>query len=172
MENKNIEEEKQIPLKNYIYVIVMFILVILAVLGLSTWYRNYKKYEFSTPVISGKVQEISKNEFKEYVNSHDNFYLYIGTADNKACRDLEMNLVDLLNKYNVKNDTVYLNASNASKDEIIELLKEYGYNGKKITYPAFLVVKDNYVIAYQMKDANSLTIRDIEKLIQASGVVK
>lgn len=102
MEKKNIEEEKQIPLKNYIYVIVMFILVILAVLGLSTWYRNYKKYEFSTPVISGKVQEISKNEFKEYVNSHDNFYLYIGTADNKACRDLEMNLVDLLNKYNVK----------------------------------------------------------------------
>jgi len=128
MEKKNIEEEKQIPLKNYIYVIVMFILVMLAVLGLSTWYRNYKKYEFSTPVISGKVQEISKNEFKEYVNSHDNFYLYIGTADNKACRDLEMNLVDLLNKYNVKNDTVYLNASNASKDEITELLKEYGYN--------------------------------------------
>lgn len=42
MKNKNIEEEKQIPLKNYIYVIVMFILVILAVLGLSTWYRNYK----------------------------------------------------------------------------------------------------------------------------------
>lgn len=83
-----------------------------------------------------------------------------------------MNLVDLLNKYNVKNDTVYLNASNASKDEITELLKEYGYNGKEITYPAFLVVKDNYVIAYQMKDANSLTIRDIEKLIQVSGVVK
>ena len=51
------------------------------------------------------------------------------------------------------------------------ILKKY-YNGKKITYPAFLVVKDNYVIAYQMKDANSLTIRDIEKLIQASGVVK
>lgn len=172
MEKKDKPEEKQIPLKNYIYVIIMFMLVILAVLGLRSWYRNYKKYEYSTPVISGKIQEISKNEFREYINSHDNFYLYIGTASNKACRDLEMNLVDLLNKYNIKNDTVYLNASDANKTEITELLKEYGYNGKEITYPVFLVVKDNYIISYQMKDANSLTIKDIEKLIQSNGVVK
>lgn len=166
------KEEKEIPLKNYVYVLVMLLIVIAIVFGLRTWYRNYKKYEFSTPVISGKIQEISINEFKEFITSHDDFYLYIGTSSNKACRDLEVDLVELLKEYNVKNDTVYLNATSSSRKEVTELLKNYGYNGKEVTYPVFLAIKDNYIISLKMKKTNNLTLKDIEKLLQANGETK
>ena len=160
-------EKKEIPIKNYISVLVLFIITILLVIGLRTWYRNYKEYQLTIPVISGKVQEISINEFEDYITEHDDFYLYVGVASDENCRDIEKDLVDLLARENIKNDTVYLNITDltSNTETTKKELKKYGYNNSSFSYPAFLIIRDKNIIDSVTKDEYDLTLGDIEKLL-------
>ncbi len=155
---------ERIPIKNYIIVVIMFIVTTLIVFGLRGWYRNYKEYRLTIPVISGKIQEIKLNEFDSYMTSHENAFVYIGTASNRNCRDIEEDLVTLLKEKNIKNDTIYINMTDIKETELLNILKKYEFVGN-INYPMFLMVNDKKVVATIKREGSKLTIGDIAQLL-------
>ena len=159
------ETKKQVPFKNYIIVAVMFVLTVVLVLGLRSCYRNYLDYSLTIPVINGKIQEIDINEFNDYVLEHDNLFVYIGTSDNQNCRNIEKDLVNLLDSRNIKNETIYLNMTNKSKNAIKSTLSKYGFNASRVNYPIFLIINDKKIINSTFPEDRSLHIYDIEKLL-------
>ena len=162
------KEVKKIPAKNYIIVLIMFILTVAIVLGLRAWYRSYHDYKLTIPVISGKVNEITINEFNDYVTEHDNFILYIGTASNETCRNIEKDLVNVLNKRNVRGSTIYLNMSGEKdiSNRLSDILAKYGYPQKKqVEIPTLIIFNDRKINAYTQDTGNKLTIYSIEKLL-------
>jgi len=166
------EKDKIIPLKNYVYVVIMFLLVGVLVFVLRAWYRNYKEYKLQTPVISGQIQEIDINEIKEYITEHDDFFIYIGVAKDENCRELESDLVPVLNGRNIKSDTIYLNMSNISNDK--EMLKEklsiLGYNYNSASYPMFLIVRDKKIMSAVYRNNNIISIGDIEQILDENEI--
>lgn len=161
---KKEKNSERIPIKNYIIVIIMFAVSILIVVGLRGWYRNYKKYRLTIPVISGKIQEIKLNEFDSYITSHENAFIYIGTASNRNCRDIEEDLVFLLKKRNIKNDTVYINMTDMKENELTKILKKYEFVGN-VNYPMFIMINDKKVVAAVKREGSKLTIGDITQLL-------
>ena len=155
------EEKTIIPLKNYISVIILFVVTFTIVLGLRAWYRTYKEYSLTIPVISGKLQEITINEFSDYITEYDDFFMYIGVASNQDCRNVETRLVDILEKRNIKNSTIYLNMTNKSNEELNNKLITYGYEANDINYPMFLIIRDKKIIEV----ISNTNIGDIEKLL-------
>ena len=158
------KNSERIPIKNYIIVIIMFAVSILIVFGLRGWYRNYKEYRLTIPVISGKIQEIKLNEFDSYITSHENAFIYIGTASNRNCRDIEEDLVSLLKKRNIKNDTVYINMTDMKENELTKILKKYEFVGN-VNYPMFIMINDKKVVAAVKREGSKLTIGDITQLL-------
>lgn len=166
------EKDKIIPLKNYIYVIVMFLISGTIVLALRVWYRNYKEYKLQTPVISGQIQQIDIEGIGEYIMEHDDFFMYIGKASDKNCRELEKDLVNLLNKRNIKSETIYLNMSNISNDksQLSEKLKILGYDYSNVEYPIFLVVNDKKIVSAVYRKNSKVDIGNIEQLLDENEI--
>ena len=161
---KKEKTDKIVTTKDYIMVVVMFVVTILIVFGLRGWYRNYKEYRLTIPVISGKIQEIKLNEFNSYITSHENTFVYIGTSNNRNCRDIEEDLVNLLKKRNIKNDTVYINMTDIKEGELSEILSNYSFAGN-VSYPMFLMINDKKVVATVRREGSKLTIGDIAQLL-------
>ncbi len=160
------KDNKKIPTKNYVIVFVVFALCIGCVFGIRAWYRNYKEYNLTIPVISGKISELKLDEFDEYVTAHDDFYLYIGTASNSNCRSIENKLVNLLEKRNIKDETIYLNMSNEkSSNELYNKLSKMGTMNKNFKYPIFIIIKDGKILGSVIKSKGTVRIGDIEKLL-------
>lgn len=155
------EEKKIIPLKNYISVIILFVVTFTIVLGLRAWYRTYKEYNLTIPILSGKLQEITLNEFDDFITEHDDFFVYIGIVSNKDCRTVENSLINVLEKRNIKNNTIYLNMTNKSKEKLNNKLATYGYKENNINYPIFLIIRDKKIIEV----VSTANIGNIEKLL-------
>lgn len=166
------EQKKSIPLKNYIIVVVMFLSVMLVVFGLRSWYRTYKKYQLTIPVINGKLSEVKLNELKDYITAHDDFYMYVGTASNEKCRELEKKLVKLLSKKNIKNETVYLNMTNNDSDTLQKVLSEELEYNEKNEYPVFIIINNNKVLGVASDNKNNMGIDSIEKLLDEFEIGK
>ena len=158
------KEQKIVPLKNYISVAIMFVITIILVLVLRGWHRQYEEYSLKTPVLDGKIQEIKLNELSNYVTAHDDFYLYVGEAEDTTSRKLEKKLVALLENRQIKDLTVYINASSIKDDVYYELTK-YNYNNTKLNLPAFIIIRDKKIVNYTMKEENNFNIGNIEKLL-------
>jgi len=161
------EKNNKNNIKDYVIVFAMFITTFLVVFGLRGWYRNYKEYQLTIPVISGQVQEISVVEFNNYVIEHDAFFMYIGVAEDENCRELEQVLPKVLSDRNIKDETVYLNLTDIANrnEKIKEILSSYNLSKYEITYPAFLIIKDKKIVDVVTRNDSHLTIGDIEKIL-------
>ena len=156
--------KKNVPLKNYLMVFVMFFVTIMVVLLLRGWYRSYKEYNLTIPVINGKISQIGISQLDNYIMEHDLVFLYIGTSDNKQCRNLEKKLPEVLIKRNIKEQTIYLNMDNISNNEVIKKLKKYGYSEKNIEFPAFLII-NNKLLLNLKTNKGPINISDIDKIL-------
>ena len=161
------KEEKVISKKNYISLMIIFFVTILAVLGMKLMYRSYNEYKLTIPVIKGKIAEVNINELDEYITAHDDFYLYVGVSDDKNCREIEKKLDKLLKDRNIKDDTVYLNVSDIdnAKETVLLKLQKYGDLNKNFSYPLFLMFKNGKILGKVDKNFKNVDIGDIEKLL-------
>ena len=166
---KKTEKAKKIPTKNYVIVIIMYAISIAMVFGLCVWYKNYKEYRLTIPVISGKIQEVKMNEFDSYITSHESGFVYIGTASNRNCRDIEEDLLALLKRRNIINDTVYINMSDERENGLKSILSNYDFKGD-ISYPMFIMISDKKIVAVTQREGSKLTVGDIEKLLDEHEV--
>lgn len=160
--------KKIIPFKNYIIVAIMFTSIIILTLALRQWYRSYKDYQLTIPVISGKLQEINYNDFDNYIMEHDEFLLYIGVADDDNCRIIEKDLINVLQNRNLKNEVVYLNMTDVKNknDYLNKFVIKYMADVKNLSYPSFVIMYNNKIIDFATKTSKQdLKISDIEKLL-------
>lgn len=161
------KEKKEVAIKEYITVFLVFLICVLAVFMIRNWYRNYKEYSLTIPVIKDKLFQIGIGELDAYIMEHDNFYIYIGTSSNENCRELESKLENLLSRRNIKNDTIYLNMSNVDngKKHLMDVLSKYGTINEKFDYPMFLIIENKQILAYVAKTNSVINIGDIDKLL-------
>ena len=169
---ENIDEvknstKKNIPKKNYLFILIIFIISIFMVIGIKICARNYKEYRLSIPVIKGQLVEIKADELDSYINAHNDFYLYIGVSDDINCRKIEKDLPKILKARNIKDETVYLNMSKIdnSKEAIKLKLSQYGEISDKVTYPIFAIFKDGKIKKALNKQEGNPNIGDIEKIL-------
>lgn len=164
---KEKNDTRVVPKKNYIILVAIYIICIFAILGIKVLYRNYKEYRLTIPVIQGKISEINMNELDEYIVAHDDFYLYVGVSSDKNCREIEKDLVKLLESRGIKDETVYLNVSETSKAkaEVTSKLSKYGTLDNNFYYPLFIIFKDGKIMGILNKQSEVVNIGDVEKLL-------
>lgn len=160
---------REIPVKNYIIVLAIFIVsFILIILG-AKWYKNYREYQLTIPVISGYINEVSDEEIENYLLENRDTMLYIGASDDNNCRSLEKDLKNFIKKYNLRDQIVYIDLNKISdKDEFVSKFNgKYATNKKINKYPAFAIIQNGQIIDVVSKTkSQSLDIDDIEQLLE------
>jgi len=159
-------------LKNYIQVVVLFVVAIVIVLYLSNWYNNYKKDKLSIPVINGVLSEINYEELDPYLQENNGtMYLYMCTSDEDVCRTFEKDFIKVIKKEDLFSKITYLNLTD--KENKKAFLKEFNdkYANKKKVYDYPVIVKfKEGKITEVIGGNNGLTINKLKNYIDEKGI--
>jgi len=104
--NKN--KDKNLT-KNYIILIIIFLVVIGITAYLCSWYRVYDDYKKQTPVIRGTLQEITYDDFEHYILENPTTVIYMCIPNDDKCRSFEKSFTKYVKKKDLSNEIIYLN---------------------------------------------------------------
>lgn len=170
------EEERIIPKKNYIIIVMIFVITLIIVFVLRNRYIMYQDYQLTIPVISGTLNEIKDKEVYTYLDEIDDVMMYIGTAGDNNCRKLEKDLKKFVVDNDLKSKIIYLNITNVKNlNEFYDNFNEnFVIDNRYIdSFPAFIIFKDGKVLDYVSKINNKyLTIGNIEQLLAEYEVIR
>ncbi len=154
--------------KGYIQLIVICFLTLGIAIFASYYYRKNIAIKLDTPVIKGKLSEITYEGFNDYLLEQDDFYLYVEVARDDNSRVLEEKLFDTLTKYNLENDTIFINISDIKdiKSFYKDFNKKYGNGYKLSNYPALIKFKDKKINNIIERSNKYLTYKDIDNFLK------
>lgn len=163
-------KNKKITIKDYIVVSILFIITGALIIILANYYKDYRKYYRSIPVINGYVNEISENELDNYLLENNDTFIYICKADDSKCRRLEKGLKDFIKRYNLKDKTIYINLSKVRNEKKFIKNLNYNYSGFKEVnnYPSFIIVKNKKILDLVSAD---ITVNDIKDLLESYDMI-
>ena len=170
MEKSNVKEKK--GLKNYIILVVIFILCCGLTLYLCEWYKVYNDYEKQTPVIRGTLSEITYEDLDHYVVDVPSVIVYICTSYDDNCRNFEKNFKKYVNKNDLNDSIVYLNITNIDKQQFInDFNNKYNYKGKLTgNYPAFVSFKDGKINSVlQAADNKNISLSRVDSFLDLNN---
>ena len=176
--NKN---ERFVPVKNYVIVVLVAIAIIALVLYGFSWHKVIKENRVSTSylikekVISNEMQTIEElnDVFSE---APSEYFLYISYTGSEQIYKMEKELTTLINNYNLNEKFYYLNITDIKKEDnyIDKLNKTLDLKNKKITsVPTILYFKEGKLIDIINKEENNMMdIGDFQKILDVNKVDK
>ena len=168
------EESRNVPLKNYIILLVIFAGTFLLTYYLYRWYKVYADYQNNIPVIRDSLTEITKEEMEHYIEENTSATIYVCTADNQNCRSFEKNFKKLVDKKALKEYIIYVGVTSQEMDQFVsDFNQKYQYKIKLTkNVPAFITFEDGKVtdILEADKDTDKLSITDVSKYLKVNKI--
>ena len=96
---------KKIPIKNYIYAFVIVVVTLLLVFKLMDIYKKNNKIDFIT--------KVNENDLQQFILEKNDVFIYFSKNNNKV---LEQDLKKYLDNNEIKNDIIYVDLNDTSKD--------------------------------------------------------
>lgn len=118
---------KQKPLKNYIGLGVLFLLVIVLLFYLKSWSDTYKKEKYSKSYLTDKVEEVKLSELEVSTKEMNDVLLLVTTTGSKKVYKQEEKIYEYMKKQNLISKFIYLDITN-----------EKDYTSKLIIYMVIL----------------------------------
>lgn len=172
MKKKKMQEKEQIrkiSLKNYIILALIFIVVTLITLYLSSVYKVYEQSKREIPVIRGTLSEITTEEIDHYISENPTIMLYACTSSDTKCRNFEKDLKKLVKREQLQEELVYINITQEEKEVFHELFNEKYKSRFKLTnnYPALIVFDEGKITHMLQEKANKkLSITKTSQFIE------
>ena len=116
---------KQKPLKNYIGLGVLFLLVIVLLFYLKSWSDTYKKEKYSKSYLTDKVEEVKLSELEVSTKEMNDVLLLVTTTGSKKVYKQEEKIYEYMKKQNLISKFIYLDITN-EKDYTSKLNNIYG----------------------------------------------
>ncbi len=143
----------KIPFKNYITLIVLFLIVIFSYSWILKIYRVNKITQSS--VLTNNIAIISVNDLNDYIIENPNTIIYLPTLI-KTNNEFENKFLELILNNHYEEKIVYLNIGGASYKKIKErIFTDYSDNSSIFDdeFATLLLIKDGRII-------NSLLIKE------------
>lgn len=157
--------KKKIPTKNYICLTLIIICTIAITYYLYLWLVAYKELDTQS-ILEQHLQVINYNDINNYVIENNDSFLYI-TNKNKDYSKFENDLYNLIKKYNLFQDVLYLDISDNIKNGTFTI---NNFTFKQ--YPIFLLYDDGNITSIYDIKANSFDTEKIEMYLESIGVIE
>lgn len=141
--------KKIIPIKNYVIVLTVSVIVMMLTFYLRSCYLNYKNNKLNISYFTiMKVNEVKKNDFDFILSESSNIILYVKNSKNKDSYKIEKKIYSELEKNDFIDDLIYWDVTELTLDfEYINVLKSKfpDITGNMFNVPFMLVIKDGKV---------------------------
>lgn len=173
MSNKKNDDLRKIPTKNYVILLIIFLITFLLVYYLYRFYVVYSSYQKETPIIRDVLPEITDQELEHYIQESPSIVIYMCTASDDTCRNFEKSFKKLINKKNLSTYITYLNLSNADIDNFTNKFNNSYQYKQKLTnnYPALVVFEDDKVRdIIQNSKKEKINMTDVEQFLKRNKI--
>lgn len=165
-----------VPLKNYIFVLILSIFTIVVVSYFIFWYKNNTSNYKNNSVISGYLSEIGEDEIIEnlsnYVLDNPDCVLYVSFGNQSSLSGFESDFKTLINEYNIKSSFIYADFNLINDKKFVEKLQEYFFseelknkNISLIKQPNLLLFKDGKIIDVLYSSKQSINLNDVKSFL-------
>lgn len=170
MFNLNLKRQTEKTKKNYLILGTIYLVVILLVLYLASWYKTYQEYQKETPVLRNTISEITPEEVEHYLLENPSSILYMCTSNNEECRLFETDFKKTIVKNEWQDQITYINLSDEmqNKEEYLrDLVTKYGSNSMTISrLPTLLSFEEGKLEAVEAGlNGAPMTVSEAEKFI-------
>ncbi len=158
---------KKKPVKNYVILGCIYLLVIFLVLYLVQWYQAYQDYQMQVPVIRDVLQELLPSEVEHYLLEEPDTLLYVCSAQNQTCRDFEKDFRYYVKQKGLESTIIYLNATKTEEQTsyLESFQKNNGLTMDEKMYPMLLQFEEG-TLKYQ---ASQLSLESTKEFLKARG---
>ena len=165
MTSKKEEVLREVPKKNYIYLILILLGSFLFLGYLYNWYEAYNHNKLNTSIMDNYLTVINYNELDNYIIENKDAVIYVSILGNEAINNFEKKFKNLVSEHNLKNEILYLDISN---ENIKEATKKLNIDSNL----PYLVVYTNGIITdtYNINDTNYSNSK-IEQYLNRIGVI-
>lgn len=152
---------KEIPKKNYLFLVVLLLVTTLLTLTLSNIYINKDKLVSDFYENSNKIKP---DDFDQYIFEYSDFIIYISDKYDLSHETFEKKFENKINDLNLKNNLVFIDKSDIDKEFLEKLKNEYGINIDLEKTPVIIVIIDKKAVksAIVTQESNVDTIIEYE----------
>ena len=169
MKEKAKQSERNIGVKNYLIIGLIFLVAIVVTVYLCNVYIGYQESKLEIPVIRGTLSEITSEELEHFISENPTVLLYICTASDESCRNYEKDLKKLVTRKELQNELIYLNISLDEKETFVKTFNETYTSRVKLTdqFPAIIALEEvKTVHILQPNNNERLTISKTQQFIE------
>jgi hypothetical protein len=158
--------------KDFILLIILGITILLVDYSFR-WYQVYKENNLSTSIISNYISEVTQTDFQNYIAENSNTLVYMGIPDNTECRNFEKRFKKIINKYDLRNEIVYLNVKTMSLNTITAqyVSRDLKNNDSVIDVPAIVVYNNSRIVEFIDYDNSNMKDNLVINLFKKYGVI-
>ena len=159
------EERRNVPLKNYVILSIIFIITILLTLYINAWINAYKESNIEVSPLKDTVQEITIYDIKMSLSETNETILYIGDDTDYS---LDKDILKVINKEELNDIFYYIDVNNIEDTVYINSLKD---NFQELSNninkgPMLIYIKNGVAIKVKDSSKSRLNINDLDTLIK------
>lgn len=156
-----LNNNKFIPIKNYIYLLLIIIASVALVYYLYLWFIEYNKEQNQTSYIEEVMQIINYNELETYLIENKDAVVYVSVLNDNHIRKFEKKLQRFIKENDITNKILYLDLTN----------NNYEVLNKEVNVPTFLVYRNTELTANYEIDKKDYDIKKIKTFLEEQGVI-
>lgn len=154
---------KKIPVKNYLYLVVILIVTFLAVINVLDMYKLRTRKETD---IYKNSNTITWKEFEAYISENQDAIIYIYDKYNSSYSDFEKDLEEKIETLYLEDKFIYMDKKELNKKFIEQLYNDYGVKVKYNKKPIIILIIDNEIVRLvevnDETDIDSLNLGDLK----------
>ncbi len=165
--------DKKIPTKNYVILVILFLLTFLLTYYIYRWYSVYSDYQNNIPVIKDSLVEITEEEMEHYISDNPTTTIYICTASDVNCRNFEKSFKKIVDQKSLKEYIAYVKLSDEDSKNFIDRFNlNHPYKKSALSkYPALIYFEDGQISdIIQETTSEKLTITDVKQFIKRNKI--
>lgn len=149
MEKQKKDKLREVPLKNYLYLLLVLIGSVLILFYVYNWYNTYNENKLNISIMNDYLTVINYNELDNYIIENKNAIIYVSILGDEKINNFEREFKTKVVANNLKNSLLYLDLTNedtesaTNKLQIKNLPSLVVYTNGQIT-DTYDIYKNNY----------------------------
>ena len=160
------KNERNIPRKNYIYLLLVLIFSLMVMYYFYLWHKSYKESLLNTEVLNEYLDVINFNEIDDYIMENKNAIIYVSVLGSEDINKFELKFINTIKENNLRNVILYMNVSDYDKSVIDNKFKNNS------SYPYFVVYTDGVITGRYDISKNGYSTKKVIKYLNRVGVIE
>ncbi len=168
MKNKVLEK------KNYIFMALITVAVVVLTFYISSWYKIIKKNRENTSVVEEVVTKIDASSLSSYLLDNPNALIYIASSNDPDIKDFESSLKKYIVNEELTSTMIYLDTKDMTQDDINKIFLPYVSSTiklKNIVTANILYFEDREIVDAIYTKNSVAKINDVKTFLEGNSIV-